>query len=381
MCMDKIAAVKQSVSIIDVLSMAGLRMDRSGFIPSPFKKEKTPSCKIYEKSNTWKDYSSGEHGDQIDLYCALKGVDKRTAINDLSRGLVSGFVPVKKTDARIDVDKLKVDELLDEEIALYNELFDGGMSEKKAERFVVLKRMELNSEIFEALYDKFKDDWDPNALLYLTERRGLSMDTLRKFKVFCLNDYDGVVSFLRHSFSKERLFASGLINEKGNLVFYRHRILIPYLFHTKIVYMRGRAWFRGSEKCDGSKYIGLRNDALRVNGARRLFNLDTIENMINGQTLYVTEGEFDAMAVEQVGYKAVGVPGANNLPEARKLHRLKGFNIVMLADNDQPGMELCGRVAGAMKEFGVTVHRKVLPDGCKDMNEFLVQRLSGARAV
>lgn len=376
--MDKIAAVKQSVSITDVLSMAGLRMDRSGFIPSPFKKEKTPSCKIYPQTNTWKDYSSGEHGDQIDLYCALRKIDKRQAVRDLS-GECKNFQPVKR-DARIDVDKLQADALLDEEVLLFNTYIDNGMSERQAEKYLKLNRLDLNSAVFEALYAEFGDKWDVDALLYLTEKRKLTVDTLKRFKVFTFKDYDAVVSFLKKSFSKERLMACGLVNEKGNLVLYRHRIIIPYLFHNRIIYLRGRAWFKGTAACDGQKYIGLRNDPLRVNGARRLFNLDTLNDMVAGQRLYITEGEFDAMAVEQVGYKAVGVPGANNLPDAKIMARLKKFDLMLLTDADQPGRELAGRIAGVMDAFGVTVRRKVLPEGCKDMNDLLVSRMTQAQA-
>ena len=52
---------------------------------SPYKDEKTPSCKIYVKSNSFKDYSTDQAGSVIDLYMAFYNVDAGVAIKELAQ--------------------------------------------------------------------------------------------------------------------------------------------------------------------------------------------------------------------------------------------------------------------------------------------------------
>jgi hypothetical protein len=42
-----------------------VEVNRAGFFK--LRDEKTPSCKYYEKTNTWHDFGSGEHGSNVDL--------------------------------------------------------------------------------------------------------------------------------------------------------------------------------------------------------------------------------------------------------------------------------------------------------------------------
>ena len=56
-------AVNESLSMVDVARHFGYASNRAGFIKSPFKEERTASCKLYTRS--FYDFSSGTGGDII----------------------------------------------------------------------------------------------------------------------------------------------------------------------------------------------------------------------------------------------------------------------------------------------------------------------------
>ena len=84
----EIQNIKQ-ISIIDYLQQQGYSVARVQGIHfwycSPLRNESTPSFKVNTERNQWYDFGSGEHGDIIDLVCALH----RCTINEAIR-LLSG---------------------------------------------------------------------------------------------------------------------------------------------------------------------------------------------------------------------------------------------------------------------------------------------------
>lgn len=55
--------IKNSVSMIQVAEHLGFKINRAGFILSPFTSEKTPSCKLYK--NSFYDFATNTGGDLI----------------------------------------------------------------------------------------------------------------------------------------------------------------------------------------------------------------------------------------------------------------------------------------------------------------------------
>lgn len=66
-------AVNESLSMADVARHFGYTPNRSGFIKSPFKEERTASCKLYPRS--FYDFSSGTGGDIIRFASAVLGLN------------------------------------------------------------------------------------------------------------------------------------------------------------------------------------------------------------------------------------------------------------------------------------------------------------------
>lgn len=66
-------AVNESLLMADVARHFGYAPNRAGFIKSPFKEERTPSCKLYPRS--FYDFSSNVGGDSIRFASAVLGLN------------------------------------------------------------------------------------------------------------------------------------------------------------------------------------------------------------------------------------------------------------------------------------------------------------------
>lgn len=81
---EKIDLIRSSLTPLDLADMFELPVTRDK-ITSPFNPtERTPSCHLF--LDGWFDYSTGKHGDVIDLYRALSGAGLGRAVNRLLEG-------------------------------------------------------------------------------------------------------------------------------------------------------------------------------------------------------------------------------------------------------------------------------------------------------
>ena len=80
--------IKQ-VSIVDYLAQAGFEAKLTKGVNywycSPLRSELTPSFKVNAERNQWYDFATGDHGDIIDLVCALQYCSTVEAMRSLSR--------------------------------------------------------------------------------------------------------------------------------------------------------------------------------------------------------------------------------------------------------------------------------------------------------
>jgi DNA primase len=205
---------------------------------------------------------------------------------------------------------------------------------------------------------------------YLSEGRKLSSKIIEEKELFYIGNYNQVNNHLKKVFDIGDLQRSGLYNEKGNLIFYNHRLVIPYKYKNEMVYLRARC----IGEADGfSKYLGLINDELNLNTPKRFYNVDVIDKLFPGEHLYLVEGEFDAIMMEDLGYNAVGIPGVGNLPNDKWLRRLFPFKVILLPDNDDAGRKLELKLRDFFNNNFKTIYTKQL--GAKDVTE-LVQSMN-----
>ena len=124
---------------------------------------------------------------------------------------------------------------------------------------------------------------------------------------------------------------------------FRGRLAIPYVVAGRPVSMRFRCMAAHDCKTTGCpKYLQAADDPTRM------YNVGAITRATN--EIEVTEGEFDALILEQLGYPAVAIPGVNNW---HRHHRrmLAGFSRIRVwADPDSAGAELVHKVSRALRQ-------------------------------
>lgn len=142
---------------------------------------------------------------------------------------------------------------------------------------------------------------------------------------------------------------------------YMGRLVIPSLGHDSTPYaLRFRCIEEHSCKEAGhSKYLGMGGQETR------LFNVRAVHEA--GDTISITEGEIDAITLEQCGYHAVGVTGAN----AWKRHHPRMFagfrRIFVFGDGDKAGKQFTKEVS-----VSLPVSTVITMDAGEDVNSVYV---------
>ena len=395
--MYSIEEIKQRLTIAELLNRMGLSANGSGFINSIYKEDKTPSMKIYFDENRYWCFATNNGGDIITFYQDYYRVDVAQAIKELAElagidpnasGNAIPPAPPKQTFqeeiGRLNnlQDQLKTS-LTEYELELYEETYykneypDANEAFRASLRAVQKERLSSNLKIFQEFYNYCQNNINEPAFKYLLKDRSFELDTITKFKICTIKNYFQLNNHLKKTFSIGELQRAGLFSEKGNLIFASHLLVIPYLYNGNIVYLRGRYFDKDNNadvsKADTSystnKYMGLRNDKVDLNRTKRFFNYDVVRTMLKGERLYLVEGEFDAMAITQLGGNALAIPGAGNIPEDKYFIPLLEFDIILCMDSDEAGSGLKERLINIFSSYNKKVKSKILPT--KDANDFL----------
>jgi len=148
---------------------------------------------------------------------------------------------------------------------------------------------------------------------------------------------------------------------------YRNRILIPYYDREgNLFYYNGR-------------YIGNQEGSLRYLGPPKELGIgkgDVIfvpEWPTAGEKIYITEGEFDALALRRAGFKSAALGGKNMSP--KQMDMISPYIPVLCLDADEAGGKATMDIASFLMSNGVKGIKYVRP--CveyKDWNGLLVAK-------
>lgn len=174
--------------------------------------------------------------------------------------------------------------------------------------------------------------------------RGLEIETIVDHQLGYAYQDNGLYKHLRtKGYKTADMLQTGLVVEhEGRLKdSFRNMVTIPYMVAGNVVMIRGRAWPYES----GPKY------KTPANQQTRLFNSDKVWG---ADELVVCEGEFDAMVMEQLGFNAVGVPGARIWQDAWDGYVTDVRRIWLVFDRDTTGEEAAKKL---VDRFGPKVRR------------------------
>jgi len=367
--------IKNRINIIELAKSEGLQLKKQSNrvykTVCCFHNEKKASLTFYTDTNTFKCYGCGEWGDAINFYAKRHNLDYKTkqgrkeTIKQLAGQL--GLSTSLKGLKRADRDDLTA-------------LTRGGLTSLKDHLKGIQRHLKgiqrQPDDIYQALKE-FCGELSNETETYLTSQsRGLTAETIKQFGIFSIKDYKKTKEFLLNKFSLERLQDLVLIARGQNrFLFTKHPIIIPVIEDGKIVAIRGRFFFKGFSDPDiFVKTFTYGKYQSTAGVADRLFNSDILKTLKKGERVYLCEGEFDTMIMQQHNFKAVGVLGVSNYND-ETIKKLNDFDLVIAFDSDERGRKEALKISNIFyKQTGREVIREKLPDGIKDITELLVKR-------
>ena len=120
-------------------------------------------------------------------------------------------------------------------------------------------------------------------------------------------------------------------------------------------------------------------------GAMQIWNSAAMERAA-GKALFVTEGIFDALSLEELGFPAVALCGAANT--GKLVQKIDEYvpvawpeKMILAGDSDAAGQGMNEKLREQLTARGIACAVLALPDSCKDVNEALVQDRDALQAV
>jgi len=332
--------LKQAIPIVELAYKLGLeirgRQARCYNSQAHSNGDRNKSLGLDVTRNRYRCFACGEAGSIIDLYMNIKGVDLSQAIKDLAE--MAGLSPASYKPSRS-----------------YDYRDAGPLPDVKP------TTTEDDLDLYNRIYESFclyclDEPLDDESRSYLIGR-GLSEDTLSKRFIFTLKDYQATDKHLKAEFKLDDLRKAGIVSDEGNLIFYKHKIIIPFLRDGRIVFLQGRRLDN-----EEPKYLHLKRPV-------QMYNLDTLTDAGKGKRIYICEGIFDALILEQSGYRAIAILGAGNF-KREWTELFKGQDVVLCLDNDEAGRRGIDTLTEMFNLSGQGVTIKELPKGIKDINDF-----------
>lgn len=320
-----IKEIKEKSKILEIASTMGIRVSgkriRCHNDQCRQKASEQPSVNINAKRNTFECFICHEWGDVIDFVCKYKKLQKRDAIKYLADK--AGIKPLS-TNKDI-IKKQKVEEFR--------------------------KVIEVNQYLLELC-----QDIPPKCEKWL-EDRGISIPTAQKLRLGFISDYNAVADSLKKKFSTETLKLSGLFNNDDNLIFYVHRLIVPYLKNDEPVYIQAKS-------IDG-RYVPQELFAIRP--ILYPFNVECLKAT---NRIFICKGIMDTLTLISQGLDAVGIPEKVNF-KRRWLSLFKDRIVTIVFKGGHENRQKANKLARFLNDNEAKASVIDLPSGI-DVNSFFL---------
>jgi DNA primase len=142
---------------------------------------------------------------------------------------------------------------------------------------------------------------------------------------------------------------------------YIGKLAIPYLTPSGVIDIR----FRSLNADSGPKYLS------RPGASTHIFNVAALNT--DSDVLVICEGEIDTMIATQVGFSAVGLPGANNWKPFYTRVLADWEKIMLFCDGDNAGKEMAKTITRELDN----VFPIFMPDNCDVNDVYLAEGAEG----
>nr|DAW40346.1 MAG TPA: DNA primase [Caudoviricetes sp.] len=312
---------------------------------SPFKNERTPSFKVSNVKNIWKDFGSGKGGTSIiDFIQAYKGVDFLEAVKLACEALNIPIEYEKETDEQKEkrTQKQSLTQILKKTAEIYRQNFVSLPPESEAKKYMLSRN--FTDEILDnfgigyalaGLYEAFKEQ----AIVSDGEALGL----LRK-------------------------------NNQGNYYdFFKGRIIFPICDkYGHCVGFGGRILTNDKKQ---PKYINSAESDL-FDKSNLLYGFHLARNTIaNTGEVYLVEGYTDVMRMHQIGFaNTIATLGTaltpQHLAQLKKLCR----KVIIFRDSDSAGQTAAERDLQLILQAGLFAELVVIQSESKEDPDSIGQR-------
>lgn len=182
----------------------------------------------------------------------------------------------------------------------------------------------------------------------------------------------------------ERIFAHPRLGDKARHFLYDERMINEGVVHrcqlNEWTDRSGTTWLNIPYFDTDGHLVGIENRNLDPEARPRfrcpqenqnhLYNLPVVNQLKQGEPLYIAEGPSDCWALLSLGLKAVAFPSATVRPHGatdflRTLQEQKGTSFLIYPDRDEAGEDFFHYLQSELPG----IERCILPDGCKDFGE------------
>ena len=313
------------------------RAGRDSVCLCPFHSEKTPSCHIYNDSQSFYCFGCGAGGDVITFIRLIENLDYMEAVKFLAQ---RAGIPMPE------------------------ETYDRTAEEKT-------RLLEINREAARYFRDVLISPEGEEGWRYLIDR-GLHPNTIKRYGLgYAPDSWDSLRNhMLQKGFYEDELIKGALLvrrqNGKGGYDKFRHRVMFPIIDRRgNIIAFGGRAL----EPDAPAKYLNS-DETLVFKKRSNLFSLNFAKNTKENY-LILCEGYMDVITLNQAGFtNAVATLGTAITPDQARLMRQYCEEVVISYDSDEAGQKATMKAINLLGEAGVEA--KVLQmEGAKDPDEYI----------
>ena len=353
---EELKQFKASLSITAVAQALGIEVVRGKFrcfCPQRHVHgDRTPSVSISEERGMFRCWVCDDiRGDVISLVQQYRGCSFLEAL-DWLKETYSFLVPGK--GGRSELPKASSTTLMPNVNAPWPDAREAVLAQKLAEPKPVkevVSEDERKKVVLSFLKMLSPVDGTP-AAAYLARRR-IFKPVWDRMLLRTITDYDGLNRKLKEMYSMEVLQYVGLFNDKGNLRYYKHPLIFPYLDSQKRAsHFQARALERSTEP----KELHLRGTVPFP------YNVSALNQKMGW--IYLCEGVVDTLTMLQQNIDAVGIPGVRSF-KADWVPLFKNKNVVLCLDHDEAGrkgMEYLQEVFG-----NAGIRTIILGDGLENL--------------
>lgn len=307
----------------------------------PFHSEKTPSFTVYPSENSFYCFGCGVGGNAITFIRQIEHLDYPDAVEFLAKR--AGITVIRD-------------------------------NEKKYEKSIIDKQKLFKMNVDAAkFFHKMLFENNPGsnaALSYLTEKRGLSLATIKHFGLgYAPDGFDILLNYmLKRGYTKDELVIAFLAgkSEKGHYYdSFRNRVMFP------IIDVSGNVIAFGGRVMDDSKpkYKNTMDTPV-FKKSRNLFALNFAKNVCS-ESLILCEGYMDVIALHASGFtNAVATLGTAITPEQARIMSRYTKKVIISYDADEAGQKAAQKAMKLLGEVGLDVGVIKVP-GAKDPDEYI----------